>query len=279
MPILTQDPPRRTLQRLQNLLSQPPSCTGSSPPALTKIDHQSWRGRKRSRSPSTSPVVSTERTWRPWSGVAAAVERQELLGGSNDVSGYQRHRAPDGFGGSFGGFGADNLLSANSYASGVGLVAPKDWNSSEETSIAAEISSISVDGFNDDATSAITPHLHRSTDISTRTPSDSSSVGARDVKVPSTSRLLSGPLEAYKISDVVPVWDVNASRDNHRIASSGSRMSPSRAVKTETAVETMSSMGTCVLDCGAGDMENSHYVLTNALLNDLVSTSLSVEPL
>jgi hypothetical protein len=278
MPILTQEPHQTHLQSIlpSNISQRSSNSSGSRPAPL--VNHQSWRGRKRSRSPSTSPVASMERMWRPWSGVTMAGSGEGVGAGIGNLGGEQRQRAFA--------FGGESFGSASSYASGVGLVVPVDQPSHGESSISQTGISVqelgrSTSSFRtitsetrisiselDHATSA-TSRPHRSRVPMTSNP-QSNSLDVRDIKHPQPQPSdvpISGLRRGTR--DVVPVWDVNASINNQRMEEPESGMP--RALETTTVEPMRKDVDTREPE----ETENPHYLLTNAVLRDLVSPALA----
>lgn len=277
MPVLNPDSPRIGQQHLQNLLLQSSVSHKSSPPALTRIDHQSWRGRKRSRSPSTSPVTLTERMWRPWKGAAEASGEREGWGRGVGTTTQGRWENSSSFAREMEGFGGDLT---RSYSSGVNLVIPSDPPRQTTSSIALESGGIGVNRIHNDASSsAITPRLGRSSHTSGQMPLKGSHARPQDINhshpTESSTDLSGRPIDRGSgTADVVPVWDINASRDGRRSRSSGSHTASSRAMKSKTlATGTGGSEGDVPHEIG--NSPNPNYVQTNAILHDLVSARIT----
>lgn len=277
MPGPTQDSPRKDQPYSQNLLSQSAPSLNSSPPALTRIDHQSWRGRKRSRSPSTSPVTLTERMWRPWKGAGKASSEQEGWSRGVEATIQGRWVNSSSFGRKMEGFGGDLT---RSYSSGVDLVIPLDPPRPQTSSIAMESVGNGINRIhNDPSSSAFTPRLGRSSHTSGQMPLKRSHAGSQDINhshsTESFTDLTGRPVHRGSGSaDVVPVWDINASRDGRRSRSSGSYAAASRATKRRTlAAGTGGDRGDVPHEIG--DPPNSNYVQTNAFLHDLVSARIT----
>jgi hypothetical protein len=198
--------------------------------------------------------------------------------GIGNVGGEQRQRAFS--------FGGESFEIASSYASGVGLVVPMDQPSrggssrSDTGSIVEKLgngtspsaTTTPETGINISELSALsaTSRPRRSRVPSTRNP-QSNSLDVRDIKHPqpqSSDVYINGPRRG---NDVVPVWDVNTSTNNQRIEQ------PESGVPRvdSTSGDSMQSMRKDIVTGEPEEMENSHYVLTNAVLRDLVSAAFA----
>jgi hypothetical protein len=208
-----------------------------------------------------------------------ARDGEDVEAGSGYVEGEKRQRAFA--------FGGESFGSASSYASGVGLVVPMDQPSSggssrsDTGSIVGELdngtypsatttSEIAINISELSAPSA-TSRPHRSRVTSTRDlRSNLSDVRSIEYPQPQPSDVLI--IEPRRVTSVVPVWDVNASIDNQRIEQHRSGMP--RAVDAMSG-DFMQPMRKDVDIREPEETENSHYVLTNAVLRDLVSPALA----
>ncbi|KAJ9104996.1 hypothetical protein QFC20_004437 [Naganishia adeliensis] len=275
MPILTEDP--RRLTHPHNL-SFPavisPTPTRISPaPSRVPPRIETWRGRKRSRSPSTSPAGSPERTWRTWSGTQTlnkepmVMERQLLVRDDLVASGQQQQGQRGPFLAHHQGF--------QDYAvrSGVQLVLPTDETIAHPSAQTLE---------NPDASESIINHQHGPLSKRKASIHSASSIhqdpqthaDAPKIKRPRFKGSYEHPSSAGEITSEdsytlmnqeVPVWDIRRSAENSRESAEGAsvRLSIGKGDWADLEEYREGDM--------SEDLENGYYVSSNMLLHDLVS--------
>lgn len=279
MPILTEDPRRLThphnlsfpplLSQTTPIIRSHSSARATPNPARITPRIETWRGRKRSRSPSTSPVGSPERSLKRWSGVRN-VERgpsRERTGIAADgmerldqESRYQQRQSPEG---------ADDGYAVRS---GVQLVLPTEEEpANQPTRTVDEMNAnLPIDHEYRPRSSKRKASLPS---IPSSTPHLRSHDDAPKVKRTRFKGSLEHHCSSASIFDAhtapeqeVPVWDVNKSLEISRGGAHGG--CAGLLPRADSA-----DVGEGGREDASKDLENGYYVSSNMMLRDLVSAS------